>query len=218
MQSLQYTFNRLQSLPATWHDTCFTLTELQRYFLELVGLLDYMEVYKPQMDGSHPAPTSVASTVGCFTVKPRVAEEFLAAGLPVWYMRPHKPGFTNNVLTVVEPLVYSDQLATRIHDSFPVLHASNAYISTVEVVGLIHQFSRKWISTPDHFQDPLQTTSSSSTPASHPPSSLAAVSASTSASSSIPTGPPRKKAKLSNVKSASSLSGEPISYPLECNS
>ncbi|KAF9042390.1 hypothetical protein BJ165DRAFT_1406053 [Panaeolus papilionaceus] len=198
-QALRYTFSRLQSLAATWHDIRFTLAELQRYYLELVGLLDYMEVYKPRMDGSHPRPPTVASTIGCFTTKPRVVEEFTAAGLPVWYMRPLKNGFANNVLSIVEPIPYSDKLVTRIHGSFPVLHESNSYISTGDVVGLIHQFSRKWISTPNPFQNPTSSTnpSVSSLSSSKPPQT-------TTSSSSRSSGPPRKKAKISTTKTTSS--------------
>lgn len=200
-RAMQYTFTRLQSLPTTWQNVRFTVAELQCYYLELVGLLDYMELYKPRMDGSQSPSLTVARTLGCFTANPRIIEEFTSAGLPVWFIRPLKPGFANNVLEIVEPLSYDDHVITKLHDSFPVLHISSSHISTGDVIGLIHQFSRKWFSTPDPFQEssPSSSSSSSSMPPPSAPSSSSAVAS---------MKPSQKRAKLSHTQSGASSSGK----------
>jgi hypothetical protein len=46
--------------------TNFHQMELQTW-LELTALLDYMEIYKPRMDGHAPSASEVANTIGVFT-------------------------------------------------------------------------------------------------------------------------------------------------------
>lgn len=199
-QALFYTFNRLQSFVTTWRNIRFTVVELQRYYLELLGLLDYMEVYKPRMDGIQPPSSTVTNTIGVFASKPRIVEEFMSAGLPVWYIRPLLPGFGNNVLSVVEPRQYFGHLTTKVHSAFPALHASDSHISTGQVVGLIHQFSRKWISTPDPFHG--APTTSLSTPSSS--ASQKQPQPSSSPFRATPQ-PPRKKLKPNGFKSVTQV-------------
>ncbi|PPQ83571.1 hypothetical protein CVT24_004788 [Panaeolus cyanescens] len=202
-RALHYSYSRLISLPTTWHHIRFTVAEVQRYYLELVGFLDYMEIFKPRMDGLQPPSGSVAQTIGVFTNKTRIVEEFMAAGLPVWYMRPVDSNFGSNVLSVVEPLQYFGVLVTKVHSAFPVLFDAKKYISTGDVVGLIHTFSRKWISAPDPFEDIGDAVAQSDAPkvASQP-------------SSSRSTGPPpRKKFKTTDSmlsRGSSSSSAKPV--------
>ena len=40
------------------------ITEFQQYYLEICGCLDYLELYKPCMDGSKPAAETIANCIG----------------------------------------------------------------------------------------------------------------------------------------------------------
>jgi len=50
----------------------FKITEFQRLYLEIHALLDYLEIYKPRMDGHQPPATTVANCIGAFTNIPQV--------------------------------------------------------------------------------------------------------------------------------------------------
>ena len=79
---------RLYALRSAFGQMKFGVTEFQRYYLEIRGLLDYLEVYKPRMDGEQAAATTTAQCIGVFTNIPCIAQYFHAAGLPVWLIQP----------------------------------------------------------------------------------------------------------------------------------
>lgn len=87
--ALNHAFKRLECLPMSFRQTNFGLSQVQRYYLEIVAALDYLMVYKPRMDGVAPPATQVAATVGTFTTDMLIAQEFVRAGLPVWLIRPY---------------------------------------------------------------------------------------------------------------------------------
>ncbi|KAF9035469.1 hypothetical protein BJ165DRAFT_1409348 [Panaeolus papilionaceus] len=208
-RALHYTYVHLQALVASWHQIRFTFTELQRYYLEIVGCLDYLEVYKPHMDGVQSSQPPLANTIGVFTSKVRIVEEFMAAGLPVWYIREWtSQGFGNNVLSEVVPIHYFDTLVNQPHSAFLPLFSGEVFITSAEVVGLVHSFSRRWSCSADPFED---VPSSSSTPPSGNPTSSSTHEALSSRPSSPP---PRKKAKTaSNASSVSPSPAKPKNPP-----
>ena len=61
----------------------FGVTEFQQYYLETLGIFDYLEIYKPHMDGIKTHTGSVDNHMGIFTSVLRVAQEFFDASLPV---------------------------------------------------------------------------------------------------------------------------------------
>lgn len=140
---------RLGTLKTSYTQMRFTVTELQRYYLELVGLLDYMQVYQPRMRGLLPAASTVDDRVGVFTVNEAIVQEFQRAGLPVWFVRPWdgKP-FTNNVLEVVEAIP-SDARMEDYDPPFPTIYTGS--LGSREVLDAIHQFSRNWFTFKDPF-------------------------------------------------------------------
>ena len=71
----------------SFHHIEFVVRDLQRLWLEIWAILDYMEIYKPCMDG-HTSPGDVADTVGTITTSIRVAQDMFLAGLPCWLIRP----------------------------------------------------------------------------------------------------------------------------------
>src|SRR6266540_3324168 len=88
LKAMQDAYIRLASLKTTFFEMRFGVTEFQRYFLELHGCLDYLELYKPRMDGKKPAAETVANCVGAFTNIARVVQDFHTAGLPVCFLQP----------------------------------------------------------------------------------------------------------------------------------
>lgn len=142
---------RLGSLKSPFGLMWFKITEFQRLYLEIYALLDYMEIYKPRMDGHQLAATTVANCVGVFTNVPQVAQFFHRAGLPVWLLQPRETGpFPHNVLAVVSPLDPFDSLCISPHDPpFPVIF--RGYMNTREKHDAIHSYSRKWLVFKDPF-------------------------------------------------------------------
>ena len=90
VKAMQDTCVHLGSLKTTFSELRFGITEYQHYYLEVCSILDYIELYKPRMDGQRPAETTVASCVGAFTNVARTVQDFHTAGLPIWFIQPKK--------------------------------------------------------------------------------------------------------------------------------
>ena len=144
---------RMGSLKSPFGLMWFKITEFQRLYLELYALLDYLQIYKPRMDGLQPPATTVANCIGAFTNVPHIAQYFHRAGLPIWFIQPWKTGpFPYNVLTVVSPLDPTASLCISPHDPpFPVIF--RGYMNVREKHDAIHSYSRKWLVFKDPFHD-----------------------------------------------------------------
>jgi hypothetical protein len=144
---------RMRSLKSPFGLMWFKVTEFQRLYLEICALLDYLEIYKPRMDGHQPPATTVANCIGAFTNMPHVAQFFHRAGLPIWLIQPVSQGpFPYNVLTVVSPLDPLDSLCISPHDPpFPVIF--RGCMNTREKHDSINTYSRKWLVFKDPFRD-----------------------------------------------------------------
>ena len=72
--SMKHALSRLRCLKSAFGQMRFGVTEVQCYYLEIYALLDYLQIYKPRMDGAQPAAT-VANCIGgpyqCTTCSPR---------------------------------------------------------------------------------------------------------------------------------------------------
>jgi hypothetical protein len=102
VKAMQDACLRLGSLKTTYSEMRFGVTEFQRYYLEARGCLDYLEFYKPRMDGQKPPADTVSNCVGAFTNTARVVQDFHTAGLPIWFLRPAKIWDTPVVCNVLE--------------------------------------------------------------------------------------------------------------------
>lgn len=105
-KSMQKAMLRLESLPSNFEHMVLTVLTVQRFYLELEGLLDYMLVYKPRMEDFDPSATipDVARCLGTFTSEPEIAQGFHSAALPFWFYRPLAFFGPANILAVVTPL------------------------------------------------------------------------------------------------------------------
>ena len=154
VKAMQDACVRLGSLKTTFSEMRFGITEFQRYYLEVCGILDYIELYKPRMDGQKPAATTVAHCVGAVTNIARTVQDFHTAGLPIWFMRPQKSWdspISCNILEVVSPLNPASSLCVSEHDP-PFSPIFRGYATAHEKQGAIHSYSRGWLVFKDPFQ------------------------------------------------------------------
>jgi len=155
-------FVRLDSLRTTFTQMVFSVTEFQRCYLEILGVLDYVEIYRPRKYGLTTAST-VAKCVGVITNKPNVVQDCFNAGIPVWFCRPKEPGpFPHNVLNVVDdPFEPSRFLCVDKPDPpSPVIYDGPLDVS--EKHNALHRFTRSWLVFKDSFtHEPSSATSTS---------------------------------------------------------
>ncbi|TFK58193.1 hypothetical protein BDN72DRAFT_866146 [Pluteus cervinus] len=139
------------TLPMTQEQLSFSFVEVQRFHVELVAVLDYLEVYHPMMVGLEPPATEVARTIGVFTTNPQVCQEFHRAGLPVWFIRPFSnlPHIRINAVTKLRSP--SEFLEMSISESHPdTLFYGNA--SSPQKHFKIGQSLRRYYEAPDPFE------------------------------------------------------------------
>ena len=153
MKAAQDACLRLGSLKTTYSKMRFGVTEFQRYYLEVCGSLDYLEIYKPRMDGQKPPAETAANCIGAFTNVARIAQDFHTAGLPVWLLRPSELWDTPvecNILEVVTPVNPTDALCVSPHDP-PFAPIFSGPASHPNRHGAIHIYSRHWLAFKDPF-------------------------------------------------------------------
>jgi hypothetical protein len=102
VKMIEHGLIHLESVWTNFHQMAFGVRDVQRCWLDVMAMLDYMEVYKPQMDSARLAvgspPVEVADTIGVFTNDVRIAQDFFHAGLPFWLTRPASDLGQTNIL------------------------------------------------------------------------------------------------------------------------
>lgn len=157
-----HTLPRLAALPMSFEQVCFCVTDYQRLYLEVRGLMDYVEIYKPRMDGKAPRVYPVADCIGVFTTTPIVVQQFFRAGLPVWFIRTTEHFRTSacNASELVKPISPTGILTTRPHpDSPPEIYNG---VNDDRKHTALYRFSRDWLSFKDPFSEATASSSSSS--------------------------------------------------------
>ena len=144
---LEHCLVQLNSVYATFRQVEFLVRDIQRVWLELRGLLNYMEIYKPRMDGLTDAAVAVGETNGVFTHSIRVAQDFFTAGLPCWLIRPASE-FTDQVIHALVDLVSPEEIHSGLSLTphsfrYPVIFTGSA--ASVEKYQHIYQFSRNFL-------------------------------------------------------------------------
>src|SRR6266545_3949602 len=143
-------FVHLDSLRTTFTQMVFSITEFQRCYLEILGLLDYIEIYHPRKYGLTTAST-VANCISVITNKPNVVQDCFNAGIPVWFCRPRQPGwFPHNVLNVVTPFEpYNFVCVDKPDPPSPVIY--DGPLDVCEKHNALHRFTRSWLVFKDSF-------------------------------------------------------------------
>lgn len=129
VDSLSLALERLRSIPATYERMVLGVTNIQRAYLELYGLLEYMTVYRPWMcspdrRGGQP-DAEIGDKIGVFTFDPTVAQLYYRARLPCWFIRPLTPETLNDVkiLRVVAPHDPGESLELAVVEGFDPIPA-----------------------------------------------------------------------------------------------
>jgi hypothetical protein len=152
-RAMQDAFIRLDALKTTFDEMIIGVTEFQRYYLELYGCLDYLEIYKPRMDGARPPAESVMNCMGAITNIPRIVQDFYTAGLPVWLLRPSSAWDSPakcNILEIVTPLKPDDVLCVSLnYPPFPAIFYGSP--TDPKRHGAFYAHSRKWLVFKDPF-------------------------------------------------------------------
>jgi hypothetical protein len=72
----------------TFRDVVGQVAEFQRLALDLLGMLDYMDIFHHRtINYSCGHPSADSTRMGCFTSNPEVAHRLFLAALPVWLIR-----------------------------------------------------------------------------------------------------------------------------------
>lgn len=162
-KAMQHACVRLGFLSTSYREMRFGVAEFQRYYLEVVGALDYLEIYKPRMDGNAPHAVKTANCIGAFATTPRVVQDFFDAGLPVFLARHFSEVFASrpNILTIVQPIVPDGQLVLCDCDPpFPSIFQGPTNTSAKH--SAMHKYTRTWMVFNDPFggdlgEDPFAT-------------------------------------------------------------
>ncbi|KAJ8094114.1 hypothetical protein PM082_023322 [Marasmius tenuissimus] len=107
-RQLLQTLRHIQSISLPRHVARQLWSFFQRWYLELVGALDWIELYQPVMEGrkavSISSSTKAASAMGAFVYSVADCEFLFQANLPFWYVRSSKHQNTKRLDAMVDPI------------------------------------------------------------------------------------------------------------------
>jgi len=173
---LQQVLDQLYSVQMSFRHIQFVVRDLQRIWLNVWAILDYMEIYKPRMDGLALPADGVADTVGTITWSIRVAQDMFLAGLPCWLIRPSKTFKDEKIFSIGEIFHPKDYVVLEPHKfSYPVIFEGPA--TDLGKYRAVETFARNFLCTPDPFA--MSCTPSSSVGASRPSTSSTSASSAT---------------------------------------
>lgn len=151
VQMVKLSFARIQAIAMVFRQLDFQIRDMQRFWFEAIAMLDYMEIYRPRMDGLVPVdPTSVADTMGVFTSDVRVAQDHFNAGLPYWFIRPASALNDQNILELRQ-LELPHDLHLEPHPYRRVVLAEGR-AGTSEKFNAIHKYARNHLKYTDPFE------------------------------------------------------------------
>lgn len=104
--AMRLSISRLESIPMTYRDIVLQVAEFQRISLDVIGFLDWRQIYNPRiMNSTNTIPNPVNDRLlGAFTFDPTICQILHLAGVPVWLIRPReaiRP--TTNIYNIVQP-------------------------------------------------------------------------------------------------------------------
>jgi hypothetical protein len=184
---LHQVLDQLHSVQMSFRHVQFVVRDLQRVWLHVWAILDYMEIYKPRMDGFTPPGDGAADTIGTFTMSIRVAQDMFLAGLPCWLIRSSAAFEDQKIFEISEIFHPKDYFVLEPHTfDYPAIFKGPA--TSPEKYRAIDLFARNFLCTQDPFS--MSCTPSTSSAGASQPSILSIPTSSAGASqpstSSIP--------------------------------
>lgn len=161
--TLDRILSRLADIPMTYRDLIRHVTEFQRYWLELCGLLEYMLRYLPRIRDARNVDHPVCEDLmGVIVTEANQVQALFSAGIPVWYLRPsYELTAQINVKLVVNllrPSVCLDDWSDRYEKEPPYSVIFRGSASDIKFVHSRYQFTRSSCSSRPLFD--LKTSSS----------------------------------------------------------
>ncbi|KAK7046956.1 hypothetical protein R3P38DRAFT_92560 [Favolaschia claudopus] len=164
--SMDAALERIQTIPLNYDQMVLSVTRLQLTWLELDAMLQYMTVFKPQMDAPFGPRPELAACVGAFTFDAQVAQFLHKAGLPYWYLRPAKQFSREIILELVQLVQPSAFVCIDPHPRETAVSRANN--NTAHKIALIHKHSmtKPWYEDPFDMvaSEPVASSSSVNTP------------------------------------------------------
>jgi hypothetical protein len=113
--ALRRTLSRLRAVGMTRREVLFECRQVQRQWMELRALMDYIEIYEPRMEGCSPPAKETANVVGCFVHRVHTAERLFSAGIPYWLICPISTFSYENILSIMTAVQPKDVLVLDDH-------------------------------------------------------------------------------------------------------
>ena len=124
---IQKVLDQLHSVQMSFCHIEFVVQDLQRMWLHVWGILNYMEIYKPCMNGHAPPGKGVADTIGTLTTSIRVAQDMFLAGLPCWLIWESKTFGDEKIFMIAEVLHLKDHIILDPHKfNYPIIYKGPA--------------------------------------------------------------------------------------------
>ena len=128
----------------------FVVRDLQRIWLDVWAILDYMEIHKPRIDGHAPPGHGVADTIGTITTAIRVAQDMFLAGLPCWLIWPSNSFDDQKIFAIAEIIHPKDIVVLEPHKfNYPINFKGPA--TDPEKYRVIEVFARNFLCSRDPF-------------------------------------------------------------------
>jgi hypothetical protein len=162
---IEQVLDQLHSVHMPFRHIEFVVRDLQRMWLHVWGVLDYMEIFRPRMDGKAPPVEGVADTVGTITNSIRVAQDMFLAGLPCWLIRDSSTFCDQKIFRIAEIFHPKDYIVLGPHKfNYPIIYEGSG--AGLEKYAVIERFARNFLRSRDPFA--MTNTPSSLAGASHP--------------------------------------------------
>ena len=124
---LQQVIDQLSLVQMSFCHIEFVIWDLQRVWLNIWTVLDYMEIYKPCMDGISPPSRNVADTIGTFTMSIRVAQDMFLTSLPCWLIWPSNTFSKEKIFVIGEVFHPKEYIVLEPHTfNYPVIFQGTA--------------------------------------------------------------------------------------------
>lgn len=125
--NLHRTLSRLRAVAMSRREVLFECRQVQRQWMELRALMDYVEIYEPRMAGRLPPTQEIASVIGCFIQEVDIAEKLFSAGIPYYFIRPVSTISVKNILSIAH-ITQPDELLelNDYYQPFPCIYSGDS--------------------------------------------------------------------------------------------
>jgi hypothetical protein len=208
MKWINQVLDQLHSVLMSLRHIEFVVRDLQRIWLHVWAILDYMEIYKPRIDGIASPVEGVADTIGTFTTSIRVAQDMFLAGLPCWLIRESATFSEQKIYRIAEILHPRDYIVLGPHKfDYPIIFKGPA--ASFEKFTVIETFGRNFLRS----RDPFAMTSTPSQPEASTSSTLATPAVASSSASQHSTGRNSRGASTSSTPATPAVASSSATQP-----